>query len=211
MDQMLDGLSDGLAGPDVVVEEPRLGSSRLAHSFKRVLPIEQRVARIPGARYVPARGGVAPIIVIDDGEAAEAGGPVWLAVTSGDGQVAALQAGAVGVVAPSASGERLAAAIDAARLGYAVVPAEVLRRLLPAEVRPLADGPGLVNGPSLTPREQSVLQLLSEGATNKMIARALDISVHTAKFHVASILEKLDAVTRTDAVAQGIRQGLLML
>jgi DNA-binding CsgD family transcriptional regulator len=63
----------------------------------------------------------------------------------------------------------------------------------------------------LTPREHAVLQLLSEGATNKMIARALEISVHTAKFHVASILEKLDAVTRTDAVAQGIRQGLLML
>jgi hypothetical protein len=50
-----------------------------------------------------------------------------------------------------------------------------------------------------------------EGASNKEIARRLAISVHTAKFHVASILEKLDATGRTDAVAHAVRLGLLML
>ncbi len=56
-----------------------------------------------------------------------------------------------------------------------------------------------------------MLALLAVGASNKAIARRLDISVHTAKFHVASILDKLDATGRTDAVAQGVRLGLLML
>ena len=50
----------------------------------------------------------------------------------------------------------------------------------------------------LTPRELEVLALLAEGASNKVIARRLGISIHTAKFHVASLLDKLDAVGRTD-------------
>ena len=63
----------------------------------------------------------------------------------------------------------------------------------------------------LTARELEVLSLLGEGASNKEIARRLAISMHTAKFHVASILEKLDATGRTDAVAHAARLGLLML
>jgi 4-aminobutyrate aminotransferase-like enzyme len=62
-----------------------------------------------------------------------------------------------------------------------------------------------------TGREMEVLALLAEGASNKAIAKKLDISVHTAKFHVASILEKLDATGRTDAVSHAVRLGLLML
>jgi DNA-binding NarL/FixJ family response regulator len=63
----------------------------------------------------------------------------------------------------------------------------------------------------LTPREQEVLQLLADGASNKMIARRLEISVATAKFHVAALLAKLGARGRSDAVAIGMRRGLLML
>jgi len=63
----------------------------------------------------------------------------------------------------------------------------------------------------LTARELEVLQLMSEGASNKIIARHLDISVHTAKFHVGSILEKLGAGSRADAVARGIRLGFVLL
>ena len=63
----------------------------------------------------------------------------------------------------------------------------------------------------LTPRELEVLALLAEGATNKLIARRLGISLHTVKFHVASLIEKLDAVTRTDAVAQAARLGVIDL
>jgi len=63
----------------------------------------------------------------------------------------------------------------------------------------------------LTPREVEVLALLAEGASNKTIAQRLGISVHTAKFHVASLLDKLDAVGRTDAVAHAARRGVIHL
>jgi DNA-binding CsgD family transcriptional regulator len=63
----------------------------------------------------------------------------------------------------------------------------------------------------LTPRELDVLTLLAEGASNKTIARQLGISVHTAKFHVGSILDKLDATGRTDAVAHAARRGVINL
>jgi DNA-binding CsgD family transcriptional regulator len=64
---------------------------------------------------------------------------------------------------------------------------------------------------ALTGRELEVLALLAEGASNKLIARRLGISAHTAKYHVASLLEKLDAVSRTDAVAHAARIGVLHL
>lgn len=64
---------------------------------------------------------------------------------------------------------------------------------------------------ALTARELEVLSLLAEGASNKLIARRLGISTHTAKYHVASLLEKLDAVSRTDAVASAARIGVLHL
>jgi len=63
----------------------------------------------------------------------------------------------------------------------------------------------------LTARELEVLALLAEGASNKMIARRLAISVHTAKFHVASVIDKLDAIGRTDAVAHAARLGIIEL
>ncbi|WP_027039253.1 helix-turn-helix transcriptional regulator [Mesorhizobium ciceri] len=65
--------------------------------------------------------------------------------------------------------------------------------------------------PSLSPREAEVLALLAEGAPNKVIARRLNISVHTAKFHVAAILIKLGAANRTDAIAIAMRQGLVLV
>jgi DNA-binding NarL/FixJ family response regulator len=63
----------------------------------------------------------------------------------------------------------------------------------------------------LSPREIEVLGLLAEGLSNKLIAHQLGISEHTVKFHVASILGKLQASSRTDAVMQGIRRGLVMM
>ena len=64
---------------------------------------------------------------------------------------------------------------------------------------------------ALTPRESEVLALMAEGASNKHIARRLGISVHTAKFHVGQVIDKLDAIGRTDAVAQAARLGVLHL
>ena len=64
---------------------------------------------------------------------------------------------------------------------------------------------------ALTPRELEVLSLVAEGASNKLIARRLGISVHTAKFHVGSLLDKLEATGRTDAVTHAARLGVIQL
>src|SRR6202034_1001012 len=61
----------------------------------------------------------------------------------------------------------------------------------------------------ITSRETDVLRLLAEGLVNKDIATRLRISEHTVKFHISSILDKLGASTRTEAVARGIRRGLI--
>ncbi len=63
----------------------------------------------------------------------------------------------------------------------------------------------------LTPRETEVLRMVSNGESNKAIAWKLGISEHTAKFHVASILSKLNAGSRTEAVTLGVRLGLIYL
>jgi DNA-binding NarL/FixJ family response regulator len=63
----------------------------------------------------------------------------------------------------------------------------------------------------LSDRELEVLDLLSEGLSNKLIAHRLGISEHTVKTHVASIFAKLGAASRTEAVSQAIRRGLVML
>ena len=63
----------------------------------------------------------------------------------------------------------------------------------------------------LTPREIQVLQLLAEGLVNREIADRLRISEHTIKFHIGSILGKLQASSRTEAVTRGLRSGLIEL
>lgn len=73
------------------------------------------------------------------------------------------------------------------------------------------DGAGPGDGFQLTARERDVLTLMAEGCSNKEIARSLGISVHTAKFHVGSLLDKLDATGRTDAVAHAARRGIIEL
>ena len=64
---------------------------------------------------------------------------------------------------------------------------------------------------TLTAREIQVLSLLAEGASNKSFARRLGISVHTVKFHVAALLDKFEAIGRTDAVAHALRLGVIEL
>ncbi|WP_114771321.1 response regulator transcription factor [Microvirga subterranea] len=106
------------------------------------------------------------------------------------------------------AGSDLLLAIEATARGYAIMPLDV-----PADMA-VNGAPGLPRPPQadlLTAREREVLRLLAEGASNKEIARRLGISFHTAKFHVASVAAKLDATGRTDAVAQAVRLGLIML
>ena len=66
-------------------------------------------------------------------------------------------------------------------------------------------------GAALTPRELDVLRLVAQGLGNKEIATELDLSAHTVKYHLASVLAKLGVRSRTEAVSRGIRTGLLPL
>ena len=126
------------------------------------------------------------------------------------GEVAqALRAGVRALLPREAPAEQIAAALNAASLG--------LVTLLPEEIAAVAQmnspaAPDLSElGDTLTPREREVLQMLAGGLANKEIAARLNISDHTAKFHVAAILGKLGAATRTEAVTIGIRRGLVLL
>jgi DNA-binding NarL/FixJ family response regulator len=106
--------------------------------------------------------------------------------------------------------DELQATVQAAAHGLVVLPAALAERMLsqPASVEALAPAP--LDEP-LTPREREVLELLAEGLSNKLIARRLQISEHTVKFHVSSIYAKLGASSRTEAVSQGARRGLITL
>ena len=124
----------------------------------------------------------------------------------------ALSAGARAVLDRSASHNEIIAAIKAAIAGLVVVPANLLVILLPEA--PLADDLFKAHDAGhtrLTRRELEVLAAMADGASNKVIARRLGISFHTAKFHVAAILVKLDADSRTEAVAKAAQLGLVML
>ncbi|MBN9243219.1 MAG: response regulator transcription factor [Mesorhizobium sp.] len=117
------------------------------------------------------------------------------------------------VLAPDAAPALVVSAIRLAAAGYRIRSGEDDRQAVLADAD---DGRVLVEDPvpaavHLSPREAQVLALLAEGAPNKVIARRLDISVHTAKFHVAAILVKLEAANRTDAIATAMRQGLVLV
>lgn len=107
--------------------------------------------------------------------------------------------------APAAA---MVAALQAAQHDVAVLDPEFVTAVLPPA--PLASD-SILQPVELTPREQEVLTLLAEGLTNKAIAHRLEISDHTVKFHVNAILSKLNAQSRTEAVVQATRLGLLLL
>lgn len=105
------------------------------------------------------------------------------------------------VLPRDAAREQIVAALHAVSAGLVAVPAHTSGSLVSAEVEYEVE--------SLTPREMEALEMLAEGLSNKEIAARLQISAHTAKFHVNSILGKLGAGTRTEAVIRGLRSGLL--
>jgi two-component system, NarL family, response regulator YdfI len=127
--------------------------------------------------------------------------PGWVA--------AALRAGVRGILPPEVSVDQLAAALQAAIAGLLIVHPSELPAALPAAT--ISSSPPNELAEPLTPREREVLQMLASGLANKEIAAKLAISDHTVKFHVASILGKLGASTRTEAVSLGIRRGLVLL
>ncbi|HXA66784.1 MAG TPA: response regulator transcription factor [Bryobacteraceae bacterium] len=131
----------------------------------------------------------------------------WVIMADDPGLVGvaeALRAGVRAVLSRHSSASQIVAAIEAASAGFVVLqPGDLDGLLVHPQPASLAE--------PLTPREVEVLGMLAEGQSNKSIAHRLGISEHTVKFHVTSIMGKLDAGSRTEAVTQGIRKGLIML
>jgi DNA-binding NarL/FixJ family response regulator len=118
-----------------------------------------------------------------------------------------------GIVPLDAPAAQIQAAVVSAAQGLVALPHAFASTLTP-ERRGAAFERVMLEGTtdeSLTPREREVLELVSQGLSNKLIARRLHISEHTVKFHISSITGKLGASSRTDAVSQGLRRGLITL
>jgi len=195
-----------IAAPSAVVRaglETLVGSDpdlELAGSFPDLSSLDTLrpdvvLAAVPYDDLAPPTDGATPAIVLLSTDPQ----PAW---TSD-----AVRLGIRAVLRPDASAREVLAAVGAASAGMAVLDPQDLEALLPTSgaTAPAADPP------ALTPREREVLRLLADGDANKNIAWKLGISEHTVKFHVASILGKLHAGTRTEAVAIGMRQGLILL
>lgn len=120
----------------------------------------------------------------------------------------ALRQGARATLPLDASAAELGAAIDAVVAGLTVMPPAIAAGGRSRARRRLAAGAA---PQPLTPRELEILELLAAGLGNKAIAARLQISGHTVKTHVMSLFEKLGVSTRAEAVAAGVRRGLLML
>jgi|SRR5581483_9024886 len=119
----------------------------------------------------------------------------------------ALLSGVKAILSRDAEMQEILPAIRAAHAGFLFLAPEFAQDLL-AHVRP-PTGPSDAPLEELTPREIETLRQLAEGSGNREIAARLGISEHTVKFHISSILNKLDASTRTEAVTLGIRNGLI--
>ncbi len=184
--------------------------------------------RLLGAGLVPAAEAAVP------SDADDTGATVGLAdaVPEGDAWMRALlplQGLAVVGAAPAAverlralafagwaalpidvSPTQLRQALEMIDAGFAVTPSDWLRSPVPA-MSPRIDVDDDIQDAALTNREQDVLDLLAEGLSNRRIADRLGISAHTVKFHIASIYDKLDARTRTQAVRHALDRGILNL
>lgn len=146
--------------------------------------------------------GASGIQALPDLREACPGARVLMLTVSEDTQdmQAALRAGASGYLLKTMEGDELSLAIRRAARGEAIVSPEMTGKLVAALQAPTAPAPATAPAtPALTPREQEVLQQIALGASNKEIARTLDIAETTVKIHVQGILRKLGLASRVQA------------
>lgn len=117
----------------------------------------------------------------------------------------ALRSGIRGILSSTSTEAEIIAGVEAVAAGLVVLHSDFVE-LLPMREKVVANPVQ-----TLTPREIEVLEMLGSGLGNKAIAKRLQISEHTVKFHVSSIFHKLGVSTRTEAVTAGVRLGLIML
>ncbi len=174
-----------------------------AASFSLESPADVLVVEAETVADLPARDAI---------DWAGAGRPVVLLLRNlaTDAIADALRAGVKAVLPANLRSTEIVIAIEAAAAGLVVIDSSDLDTLLRAPSSISGSGSGAPVEP-LTPRETEVLRLLAAGLGNKEMASRLAISEHTIKFHVASIMGKLGAASRTEAVTLGIRHGLIMI
>jgi DNA-binding NarL/FixJ family response regulator len=178
----------GAVGDPVALE-------RLLERHRADVAIVQSPAAEQLRRWIRRHRATAFVAIVDD---------------SPDAGIDALRAGAHAVLSEAAADADMAITVQAAARGLCVLPGHLLQSLQAAG--PIVDDPLRSTGEGpLTARELEVLAAMADGASNKVIARRLGISFHTAKFHVAGILAKLDADSRTEAVTKAAQLGLVML
>lgn len=133
---------------------------------------------------------------------------IW---TSGEPPLSAIlrlfRAGIAGVLPLESTREQFEIALRAIQAGLQVSYPEFLQ----APSTPSFDAMSSFSGEELTDREQQVLGMMAEGLSNKEISARLAISAHTVKFHISSILGKLRATSRTEAVSIGVRTGRVVI
>jgi DNA-binding NarL/FixJ family response regulator len=146
------------------------------------------------------------VVVWDyDDEPVESDSPVLLLVAE-DSEVQGLMSGAVaGIILRSADSEQLVAAIAAVAQGLMVIEPSLVSKQLLQQSQPQ------VVVDDLTPREFEVLSHLCEGLSNKAIAKALDISDHTVKFHINALMSKFEVHNRTELVVQALQAAIVAL
>jgi NarL family two-component system response regulator YdfI len=119
----------------------------------------------------------------------------------------ARRAGVRAVLGSDPTSEELVAALVATTAGLVVLHPDVFS----APPATVSESPGARGTTALTPRELEILEMMAEGMSNRTIAARLGISGYTVKFHVASILDKVGAASRTEAVTLGVRHGIISL
>lgn len=147
----------------------------------------------------------------DSIESLTASGPIFVMLTDREDAGALLaspHSGLRAVLPLDAAAHEILAALSAAHAGLVVLHPDLLGSLSIAG--PAPQTPQAADA-SLTPREIEVLRMLAEGLANKNIAWKLGISEHTVKFHITSIFTKLSVSSRAEAVAAGMRRGLILL
>ena len=184
--------------PDLVVmgTEGSLGGTRAALRADPpdVVLLDQRLPDGSGVDALPELRALAP----------GARFVVLTGLADDDALVRATQAGVAGFLEKSGSVDDLLAAVRAAAAGEVTVSPQLLGRLLARLDRAPAR-----RGPDLTPRELDVLAAISEGLGNAAIAAKLGVSVNTVRNHVASLLAKLGAHSKLEALSIAVREGLL--
>lgn len=159
--------------------------------------------------------GVADVIIAEIDQWDEKTWPSWgelappvvaLADLTAGELLEALRLGLRAILPREATADQIASAAMAAHQGLVVLTTADLDPLVSASLRTASDPE---HGEGITAREKEVLRLVADGLGNKQVAATLNISEHTVKFHITSIMTKLDAGTRTEAVAVAIRRGLI--